>query len=439
MSILFKIKEKKLLDILLFITVIIFYYKIFVIYEHYPLHDEVIALDRYIEWKNFLRKDIIGNHTLNSFIAAILNSFFGYDFINLRLISFVSLILILLFFRLQFSSIFLYLIFLTVITSSNILFNYSYIFRGYYVAAFLSVAIFFFLKKYFNDTNNIKVLRILFFLIFLQFFHSLFTIYIAIPSLMIIFFTTLKKKITKEIIYSYIFFSTSVISIYILFSFIDGFVLLHNSNLTFDFLLKNFFNIFIPCTISGFEKIFFSELTESNFFAIKSVFESMYYGVSNIYVAEPFFLLIYLLSFLLAVFNLIKLKMTDHLSNTILLIFIFFILISKAPPLRAFTGSVFFCLFYIINYFSYYKLPYKNIISKISFVLCFALIINVSPNENFQQTKETVMRIDKFKTDCINANDKLSQYEIWVLINYYPNQCGYKYNKKLKANILYDK
>lgn len=438
MNFLFKFNEKKLLDFLLFITVIIFYYKIFVVYDHYPLHDEIIVLDRYIEWKNFLRRDFIGNHTINSSIAVIINSIFGYNFISLRLISFVSFIVILLFFRLQYNSIFLYLIFISVVTLSNILFNYSYIFRGYYVAALLAAGIFFYLRKYFYNSDNIYNLRILLFLFFLQFFHSLFTIYITIPSLMIVSFIVLNKKITKEIIYSYILFSTSIIAIYIIFFFIEGFVSLHNSNLNFDFLFKNFITIFIPCTIRGFEAMFFSTYTPTDFFALKSVFEAMYYGVDNIFVAEPLFLIIYLSSFIIAIINLIKFRFTDYLSFTIILMFIFFILIFKAPPLRAHTGTVFFCLFYIINYISSFNLPYKKMISIISFLLCLVLIINVSPNKNFQQTKEAVIKIDKYKTNCLDANNKLSQYEIWILINYYPKQCGYKYDKNLKANILYD-
>ena len=438
MNFILKISEKKLLDFLILITIIIFYYKLFVVNEHYPLHDEIIALDRYIKWNNFLRKDAIGNHTINSFIAVILNSIFGYNFINLRLISFASLIIILLLFRARFNSLFHYLICILAVTSSNILFNYSYIFRGYYVAAFLSIMTFFYLKKYFYNTRNINNLRILFLLIFLQLFHSLFTIYIAIPSLIMVSISVLKNKVKKEIIYTYAFFIIITISVYILFFFIDGFVSLYNSSLNFDFLFKNFLNIFIPCIISGFENIFFSAYTPSYFLALKDVFKSMYYGSDSILVAEPFFLIIYLLAFFIAILNFIRFRMSDYLSNTVLLIFIFFILLFKAPPLRVHTGTIFFCLFFIIDNINNFKIPYKNIISKISFILCLVLIINVTPNKNFQQTREVVMKIDKYKSNCIDANNQLTQYEIWILINYYPNQCRYKYDRILKVNILYN-
>ncbi len=82
------ISENKILNFLIILTITIFYIKIFHLYDHYPLLDEVIVLDRYLEWKNFLRKDHIGNHTINSFIGVILKSLFGYNFETLRFISF---------------------------------------------------------------------------------------------------------------------------------------------------------------------------------------------------------------------------------------------------------------------------------------------------------------------------------------------------------------
>ena len=437
MSFLPHINEKKLLNILLLLTVSIFYYKIFIIYDHYPLHDEIIALDRYTEWKNFLRRNFIGNHTINSLIAVIHNSIFGYDFINLRLISFVSFVGILLVFRFLYNSVFLFLIFIIVLTSSNILFNYTYIFRGYYTAALLATLTFFYLKRYFNNSSCIKNLRILLFLIFLQLFHSLFTIYIAIPSLIMILFIVIKQKIIKESFFSIVIFTISLILIYILFAFIDGFVALHNSDLNFNFLFKNFFSILIPCVIEGFGPMFFNEWAPKDFFALNSVFSAMYYGADYILVSEPVFLIIYLSSFLIMLFNLFKSKMTDYFSITMLLIFIFFILTFTAPPLRVHTGTIYFCLFYIMNSMYNFNLFNKKIISKLSFILCIFFITYVSPNNNFQQTKNSILKIDEFKSDCSKANKMLNQYEIWILINYYPSYCKYKYDSGMKINILF--
>ena len=430
--------EKKLLNILLLLAVSIFYYKIFIVYDHYPLHDEIIALDRYTEWKNFLRRNTIGNHTINSLIAVIHNSIFGYDFINLRLISFVSFVGILLVFRFLYNSVFLFLIFIIVLTSSNILFNYTYIFRGYYTAALLAILTFFYLKKYFYNINNIKNLRILLFLIFLQLFHSLFTIYIAIPSLIMILFLVLKRKIIKESFFSIFLFIILIILTYILFAFIDGFVSLHNSDLNFNFLFQNLFSILIPCIIEGLRPMFFNEYAPIDFFSLTSVFRTMYFGADYILVSEPVFLIIYLSSFLIMLFNLIKSKMTDYFSITMLLIFVFFIITFTAPPLRVHTGTIYFCLFYIMNYMDNFTFFKKKIISKLSFILCIFFITTVSPNNDFQQTKKSILKIDEFKSDCLKANKMLNQYEIWILINYYPSYCKYKYDSNMKINILFN-
>ena len=49
------------IDLFLLITVVIIFIKIFILYEHYPLHDEIISLDRYLEPKNFIRRDSTNN------------------------------------------------------------------------------------------------------------------------------------------------------------------------------------------------------------------------------------------------------------------------------------------------------------------------------------------------------------------------------------------
>jgi len=355
----------------------------------------------------------------------------------LRLISFVSFVGILFVFRALYNNVFLYLFFIIAVTTSNIMFNYIYIFRGYYVAALLATLTFYYLDKYFKENYKKKFLRILLILILIQFTHSLLTIYVAIPSLCIIILISIKEKIIKKNIFDFSFFFLLLISIYIFYSFLEGFVILHNSDLNFNFLFKNFFMIFIPCVITGFKSMFFSNYTPSDFFILQDVFRAMFYGADDILVSEPIFLIIYISAIFVAILNLSKLKSNYYLSITILIIFIFFISIFKAPPLRAHIGSVIFCLFYLINCISVLNLSNNKILNKISFIICFFLIINVTPNKDFQQTKQEILKIDKYKFDCIKAREKLNQYEVWVMINYYPNNCNYKYDSDLKKNILF--
>lgn len=443
MSIFDNISEKKILNFLIISTIIVFFIKIFYLYEHYPLLDEVIALDRYLEWKNFLRKDHIGGHTINSFIGVILKSIFGYNFELLRFISFFCFILILLIFRLMFKKIYLYLFFLSLIIFSNILFNYMYIFRGYYVHAFLCAASFYFLKQYFLHGKHKINLNIILFLIFVQLAHSLFTIYVAVPIFILILIDHYKNGQIKNNILNYLFFLIlPVFFAFLLYTFLEGFVTLHYGDLNFKFLFANFFTIFFDCVIKGFEMMFFSTYTETDFFSLFHTIYMIYNGADDILVSEPIILFIYFLSLSFAIFNCLRLKRFSHLDYLIIIIFVFFILIFKQPQLRVHIGPSIFCLFYIIYCLDLY-LPKGNILDNKSYyitsvIICFFLIFSVSPNKNFQQLKKHVIQIDKYKHDCKLANTELNSSEKWVLINFYPNACKHRYDGEIKDNYLYD-
>lgn len=436
------ISENKILNFLIILTITIFYIKIFHLYDHYPLLDEVIVLDRYLEWKNFLRKDHIGNHTINSFIGVILKSLFGYNFETLRFISFFCFILILLVFRLMFKKIYLYVFFLSLIIFSNILFNYMYIFRGYYVHAFLCAACFYFLKQYFLNGKHHINLKILLFLIFVQLSHSLLTIYIAIPILILILFDHFKKNEIKKNILNYFYFLIlPVFFAFLVYTFLDGFIVLHSGNLNFTFLFENFFLIFFDCIKEGFSMIFFSSYTKTNFNALFDTINMIYSGYDDILVAEPIILFVYFLSLSFSIFNVLRSKKFVHLDYLILIIFTFFILTFKQPTLRVHIGPTFFCLFYIINCLDQYLSNIKILEIKSyytsSIIICVLLIISVSPNKDFQQLKSHIVKIDKYKHDCELANKELNSSEKWVLINFYPHACKHRYDGEIQDNFLY--
>ena len=433
------IKETTVLNFLLIFTVLVFLIKIFYFYEHYPILDEVIVLDRFFEWKNFLRKDLIGNHTINSFIGVILKTLFGYNFELLRFISFFCFIIILIFFRLMFNKIYLYLFFISQVIFSNILFNYMYIFRGYYVHALLCVVSFYFLKKYFLNGKNSVNLNIILFLIFTQLAHSLFTVYIAIPMLILIFLEHLRKKelIKYSLNYTF-FFIIPIFLTFLFYSFLDGFVYLHNSNLNFDYLINNFFLIFIDCVIYGYKGIFFSSYTETNYLALLGTIQDLYKGYDYALVGEPIILFIYFLSLTLCVFTILA-KKASHLDFLILIIFLFFILLFKQPTPRVHIGPAIFCLFYIIdsmnNFISKFNLKQTNSYLTTCVIVFFLLILSVSPNKNFQGLKNEIIIINKYKHNCNLANVELNSSEKWILINFFPDACKYRYDGK--DNVLF--
>ena len=170
-------KRIKILDIYLIFFLILIFFKIFIFYDHlYPIHDEIISIDRYLEVKNFLRRDSTNNQLLLSFFGMIINSIFGFNFVLLRMISFLSFAGLVIIFRKQFKNFLLINILFLIILSSDLLFNYIYLYRGYYVASLIIVSNLYFLKKYF-EKRKIKHLKYSLVLCSMLFIHSIYSIY----------------------------------------------------------------------------------------------------------------------------------------------------------------------------------------------------------------------------------------------------------------------
>jgi hypothetical protein len=74
-------------------------------------------------------------------------------------------------------------------------------------------------------------------------------------------------------------------------------------------------------------------------------------------------------------------------------------------------------------------------------MIILAIIItlfNAEPNTKYNlQLNKEIKKINLIKKNCENANIFLTQYEIWILINFYPNDCKYYYDYENKINILY--
>ena len=72
-------------------------------------------------------------------------------------------------------------------------------------------------------------------------------------------------------------------------------------------------------------------------------------------------------------------------------------------------------------------------------------LYTVQPNIKYQQLKSEIIKINNIDTICENYNKLLTQYEIWIFINFYPNSCFYYYDgennilSSTKINSLYKK
>ena len=248
----------KILDIYLIFFLILIFFKIFIFYDHlYPIHDEIISIDRYLEVKNFLRRDSTNNQLLLSFFGMITKSIFGFNFVLLRMISFLSFAALVIIFRKELKNFFLINILFLIILSSDLLFNYIYLYRGYYVASLIIVLNLYFLKKYF-EKRKIKHLKYSLILSTLLCIHSIYSIYFLIPILFSIFiFIIIEKKFENiKIILKY-FFLPSIL-IYFLIIYVTGFAQSYSGNLNLSFLLNNFYEVLINSFMPGIKTIFFS-------------------------------------------------------------------------------------------------------------------------------------------------------------------------------------
>ena len=131
----FKIKN---IDILTFLISVILYFKFFILNDHVPLHDEVTAIERFTEWKNFLRKDKQPYSYINLWSIGKIN--FGFDLSIFRLVSFFSFVGIIFLFNRIFNNFLLFIILLIIYIQ---IFIKCYTFRGYYIYALLSCLLLF--------------------------------------------------------------------------------------------------------------------------------------------------------------------------------------------------------------------------------------------------------------------------------------------------------
>ena len=442
------IKKKYFSDITLLhifssIVLLILFVKFFIFQDQIPLHDEVTAIERFTEIKNFLRKDGVNNHTLSSIYGAMVRTIYGFDLVLFRLISFISFTGIVFLFNKFFKNYYLTILFLLIIFGSNYLFNAIYTFRGYYIYSFLSSLCFFLLVRYKNNPDNFKNIRLIFICLTLMSIHAIYGLYIVIPVGLILLIKNFNNK--KFYLNGFIFYVIPVLLSYTLFSFLDGFVINYNNNLNFNFLANNLSNIFIENIKTGFTNIFAGKdfLTEgNNYRSIIKSFWQFFYGEDPIYSRELIYLLIYISSLLILI---IKLKKGyDLIDFSVIFIFIVFFILDKTPFIRVHSGTVYYCIFYIfyflwnINFLKDFF--HRNIKYKFYIIILFLILtLFQNPDIKWQETKISVENINNvlINHSCEEANNKLTDYEIWITKNIFPEKCSSKYNFEIKKNVLY--
>jgi hypothetical protein len=447
-------KEKFLLDLTILFTLILLFIKFFILIEVYPLHDEVVIIERNTKWHNFLWRNYTSNHTINSLLAVIIKSIFGFNLLYYRFVSFIFFALILILFRKLYPSLLLYCIFITIILSSQLLTNYIWIFRGYYSWAFFTVLNFFYLKKFIQNNFDKKNFNILLIINLILLCHAIFTLYIVVPtfiSLFFIFIKNFKKKKfkVKEIILNFfIFFLIPLISFYFLIITIEGFIINHWDKLTMNFFVSNIFNIIRDGFVPGFKSIFLN--SHLNQYEPKSNFFIFFYNSlinNSLTTAKPqiepqyTILIAYVISFFIFVYRTLT-KRLDYLDLALVSIFLFFYVINFVPEPRIHVGIVFFNIFYIFNNLYLFCIKRTKVNSLVTVLFVFLAIFSISKTKIDTRYYETKLFVDKInllkqKNNCSELNNLLDEYEIWIMKNIYINECRFYYDFKNDKNILY--
>ena len=315
-------------------------------------------------------------------------------------------------------------------------------YRGYYLSSFICVLIFLELNFVYKLKNK-ENLRFIFFLCSLLFVHSVYTVYIILPILVITFLHSLKIKRYKEYITDFFiyFFIPTIIIIY-LNIFVTGFAEKFSGNLNVNFILNNFLLVIKDTFTPGFSAIFLNEYTS---YSNKNFSLFILFDTGSTLLKKDFTIfLIFMISLITSIIKIVK-KNADVIDFIIFAFFLFYFFINKEPFLRVFVGIIYFFIFYIFLNVPDLNFLKKKYIKLIYFFIFIFTLIYISPSLEFQQLKKEITKINKKNMTCEEYNSYLNDYEIWVLINFYQDKCFYYWDGKKnilssnKINKLYKK
>ena len=124
----------------LFLTILTFK---FLTYSHYPVHDEIVSVTTLSSIKTSFVKFAAHNHLLSTWLGNTIIYTFGLDLMKIRLISFLSFLLMSLVVQLLFKDYMKTFLFLLICTSIDVILTYYSLYRGYAISSLLFCYIFF--------------------------------------------------------------------------------------------------------------------------------------------------------------------------------------------------------------------------------------------------------------------------------------------------------
>ena len=417
-------KNNNAINILIAVfLLLLFYYKLYLEYHIPILGDELNSILVYSSnYKTLFLKNYPGNVTFYHLFGYAKSLIFGYELLSYRSISFLFVLLTLwILKKLNFDESRI-LIFFSILISSNFSLTIGW-YAGYNFTTAIFGLIFLFLKYNSNNKNN----KIIFLLLFVQFYNHLVNIYLIIPILIALFFYSKKIKFLKEFT---LFFLLPSCIFYFLSVLLTGIAELKveqvNIEYIFFFIEQNFVTIFS----NGFNRIFFNEM-------LKNISEfNLASAIKDLYGFDIVIFLIFCFCFFYSIYDLIKKK--SIFSVIILLHFSMFFIMNKQPLPRIFTG---FGIFYLLVFFNFAENKIEiflksKIIKFLSLLLLCFVIINFNFKEKIEKSlygRDITYRENKISVKILSKNCRLNNQNYTELQkrNYYFNYinlCNQKFN-----------
>ncbi len=417
-------KSNSAINILIAIfLLILFYYKLFLEYKVPILGDELNSILVYsTNYKTLFLKNFPGNVTFYHLIGYIKSTILGYELISYRSISFLFVLLTLWVLKKLNYNESKILIFFSILILSNFSLTIGW-YAGYNFTSAIFGLIFLFLKFNSDDKNN----KVIFLLLFIQFYNHLVNIYLVIPILITLFFYSKKIRFIKEFI---LFFLLPSCIFYFLSVLLTGIAELKVEQVNFEYIFSFIKQNFVTIFLNGFERIFFYEaIKNQGEFNLVSLIRDFYsFDVINFFV--------FCICLFFSIYDLIKNK--SIFSLIILLHFLTFIILNKQPLPRIFIG---FGIFYLLVFFNFagnkIEIFLRSKVIKLFslLLLCFVIIdFNFKGKlENSVYGRDITYKENKISIKILNENCKLTNKNFTEIQkrNYYFNYinlCNQKFN-----------
>lgn len=356
--------------------------------------DEIYSINFYSNFYTFFVVSLPNNHVLTNFLGALGTIFFGYNIYYFKFVSFFFLFLTLLIFNSFFRDYKFLLFFFLLFFLSDNLYNYSYLFRGYYLSSFIFSLVFILLYKNFLFFTK-KNFNIIFLLLVLLTVHSVYVLFLVFPILISNFYLAKKTLGKKAILINFLIF-------FVLPLFILEFTKL---------ALTGLFNLRKVVNLSDFNSLFYYFITDHNTLPLEPAKNQIYNfflnllnvigsGINLVYlndwiygqlykekyiisyrffINDPVLFFIFFFSMLFSIKNLIQ-KNFNILDFIILFFFIISFLSMKRMPERTYIGYVGFFIFYLFHNIKYLK--FFNFQKKLFNIFFFLFIFLISLNKS---------------------------------------------------------